>query len=227
MRGSMWKYGWKLAVLLIIGGTLFLWLIKTEIIEMYLSNKLGVSVSIEDIVMQSSRTSIQGFNIRNPREFKTDSALHAAETNIEYQFSKLWTDPSIIHRIEMNDVFLSIELLNLSGSQNNWTVIGKMAAEKEAAASNHEVLIELLAVNNLNVEVRGYGLSKSTIVKQIPRLEFYNIDSKKGFPSKELIQAIFGGAGLMQYIQEFLNPQNLLPKALSPLRLFSDAEVHE
>ncbi len=216
----MWKISWKIAILSVAAAIVFFWVVKTELIATYLTEKIKIPVTIGQIELGLSQSQIIDFQIRNPRGFHSHFALLAANTSIAYQLTELFSSPSIIDTIEIDDVFLSIELLNPLGTQNNWTVIGENIRKKEAKERLHEVAVHTLIVRNLTVEIRGLGLSGATQVKQIPYLQFDNIDSHEGFPTKELIQAIFGGSGLMQYIQDIFNPQNLLPKALSPFQLF-------
>ena len=220
----MFKYGWKLVVFIIIGIALFYWFTKAAILSTYLTNKMRVPVSIGSISMRPSQTTMANFKIENPRGFKTDAAFKAANTTISYQFSNLISNPTIIDNIEVSDIYWSVECSNPLCSENNWTVIGANAVKREESDSNREVLIHHLVLSNLTVEIRGLGLQPGVTVKRIPRLEFYDIDSKKGFPTGELIKAVFGGAGLMQYIQQIFNPQNLLPKGLSPFKVIGDSE---
>jgi hypothetical protein len=58
------------------------------------------------------------------------------------------------------------------------------------------------------------GLSGSNQIKKIDRLEFNEINSREGFPTKQLINAIFQGAGLQDYIKNMLNPENVIKKFL-------------
>jgi hypothetical protein len=210
----MLKYGWKVIVLVIVGALLFLWLIKAPIMASYLTGKLKVPVSVSRISTWPSQTNITNFRIKNPRGFKTETAFKADKTKIHYQFSQLIGNPSVIDRIDINDIFLSVEFSNPLGTQNNWTAIGA----KMGKSSGHEVVIHKLVLTNLTVEIRGLGLTGAPQTKTIDRIELNEIDSAQGFPTKQLISQIFKGAGLQQYIKDAFDPQNMMDKALSPFK---------
>jgi hypothetical protein len=112
---------------------------------------------------------------------------------------------------------LNIEFSNPLGTKNNWTAIGEGMGDQKG---EKEVIIRKLILTNLNVKIRGLGLSIAPKTQHIDRLEFNDIDSSKGFPTKELIAKIFQGAGLQQYIQDLFNPGNLLEKFSNPLKGF-------
>ena len=177
--------------------------------------------------MGKDQTKIRDFSIRNPRGFQAKKALTVANTRIVYGFKKLFRDPVEIDLIELNDVLLNIELSNPTGSVNNWTAIG--ASAPESNTTGKEVLIHKLAIRNMTVNIKGLGLTGAPQTKVIPYMEFLEIDSKHGFPTKELIRKIFGGAGLQQYIQNLLsplNPQKVLQKLL-PFSLNQEVEQVE
>jgi hypothetical protein len=214
----MLKWGFSLIGLIILGSIVFLWLVKAPIMSSYLTQKMHVPVSLGSISMWPSETMIRDFQIRNPRGFKTKSAFKAEETHIQYRFKQLFGNPSEIDLINIDNVYLSIEFSNPLGTKNNWTAIGSKIPENPNR--KQEVLIHKLVLTNVMVEIRGLGLTGAPQTKMISRMEFNEIDSQEGFPTKELIQQIFGGAGLQQYIKELFSPQKVLDKVLSPLKKF-------
>lgn len=215
--------GWKAVVLALIAVVLFFWLIKAPIMASYLTRKLGVDVSIGSISTWPSQTKMQNFRIRNPHGFKSKSAFKVDLTQIQYAFKKLWAEPTEIDLIDLENVFLSIEFTNPLGTSNNWTAISEQMPKTNMS---HEVLIHKLILRNLSVEIRGLGLIGAPTTKTVPYMEFYEIDSKEGFPTKQLIQQIFGGAGLQQYIQDAFNPQKIIEKYL-PFKLGSENDTPE
>jgi len=207
-----WKsISWKVIVLLIIGAVIFLWLIKAPIMSSYLTKKLGVPVSIGSIAIRPSQTKILDFKIKNPRGFKLRDALRAKETTIDYRFSKLRNNPSEIDQIVIDDIYLSIILTSPLGKDNNWSAIAA-GMPKEEKKSDHEVIIHRLILTNLNVQIQGGKLIKAPSSKHIDRMEFREVSSQKGFPTKELIKEIFQGAGIDQYIKDALDPVKTLQK---------------
>jgi len=85
--------------------------------------------------------------------------------------------------------------------------------QDDSSKSDHEVIVRKLILSDLHVEIRGAESNPFIKVpprKYIKRLEFRNVSSKKGFPTKELIRAIFQGAGIEQYIKEIFSPENII-----------------
>lgn len=210
-----WKsWSWKILLLIIVGGLIFLWLIKAPIMSWYLTDKLKVPTSMSSISIWPSQTTIRQFRILNPRGFKTRSAFEADETKIEYRLGQLRGNPSEIDRITVDGIYMSIECSNPMCSKNNWTAIGGRMAQNQQKAEKREVVIHKFILSNMTVEVRGLGFGKPPFTKKIDYLEFDEVSSEKGFPTDKLIKAIFQGAGLQDYIPDFLNPQNAIKQLL-------------
>lgn len=213
------KMSKKALTLTLLASLVFVWLIKTPIMASYLTHKIKVPVSIGNVSIWPSQTNIRNFRVRNPHGFKTHSAFSVHNVEIVYDFHQLLQDPRRIQQITMDDIFLSIEFSNPLGTQNNWTAIASKIPPEESR-SGKELFIEKLILTNLKVEIRGLGFTGAPQVQQIARLEFDQIDSKKGFPTKQLIQQIFQGAGIQQYIKEAFDPENVLEKVLNPMQGF-------
>jgi hypothetical protein len=111
------------------------------------------------------------------------------------------------------------------GEDNNWTAIaaGMPKEKQKGSGSGHEVIIHRLILSNLNVEIQGGQLIKAPSSKHIDRMEFREISSKTGFPTKELINKIFEGAGLQQYIKDMFDPGKIFQKWV-PKGLFGEQE---
>ena len=165
---------------------------------------------------------IQNFKVKNPRGFKSKRAFEAKTSQALYIFSNLFKNPTVIDKIELDDIYLNIEFTSSIGTKNNWTKIAAKIPKKDLEDKGENYLIRKVVLKNITVEIFGKGMTKNqTQVKKIDRLEFDNISSETGFPTKELINAIFGGAGLQQYIkgifQDALKPEKALERVLSPL----------
>jgi hypothetical protein len=210
-----WKrLSWKIVLLLLFGTVIFFWLIKAPMMSWYLTRKIGVPVSMDSISIWPSQSTIRDFKLKNPPGFKRRDALQAKKTTIDYRFSQLFGNPSEIDQIEIDDIYLSIILTSPMGATNNWTAIaaGMPSESKDPKENVHEVIIHRLILSNLNVEIQGGKLVKAPPSKHIDRLEFNEVSSKTGFPTKELIQAIFQGAGIQQYIKDAFDPSKVLQK---------------
>jgi hypothetical protein len=209
---------WQLPLLILIGAVVFLWLVKAPIMSWYLTQKIGVPVSMSSISIRPTQTMIADFRIKNPHGFAIKNALTAQNTTIDYRTKQLFGDLSEIDLIQIDDISLSIILTSPTGDTNNWTAIGAgMPADDEKSnAPERDVVVHRLVLNNLNVQIQGGAkLLKLPPTKHIDQLVFNEVSSKKGFPTKELIKAIFQGAGIDQYIKQLFSPEKLLnPKLI-------------
>lgn len=236
--------GW---IVIIVAALVVLLIVKGEVASSYLSKKLGVEVSMLGVKLRPSYLKISHFKISNPRGAKKPVAFSAETILTEYVWKNLMGNPSIIDRIEMDNVFLEVEIYNTKGKQNNWTIITKNLKEKEGKEETNEksnegkgrkksklkvkegreVIIRKLEINNLDVEISGLGLAGKLgnvpKKKHLDHLEFYNISSKEGFPTKELIQKIFGSSGLDDLLKGIFKPEGLIEN-LKNFKLFGEGE---
>ncbi len=218
-----WKsLSWKILLLIVVVALVFIWLMKAPILSWYLTDKLKVPTSVSRVSMWPSETTIHQFRIVNPRGFKMKSAFEADTITISYRLHQLRGNPSEIDRIVIDDIFLGIECSNPTCSKNNWTAIGGRMAKEEQEAKKRNVVVHKLILTNMQVEVRGLGIGRPPMTKQIDRLEFNEVSSETGFPTDKLIRAIFQGAGLQDYVKDLLNPQNAIKQVFPGI--FGDAE---
>ena len=85
-------------------------------------------------------------------------------------------------------------------------------------------MIKRLILNNITIEIRGLGISGQTITKKVDHLEVDNIDSTKGFPTEQLVKKVFGGSGILQYIQNAFSPEKALEDLVDPFKIFGKQE---
>jgi len=218
----MFRHGWKLIVLIIIAAFVFLWLIKAPIMSSFLSSKMGVHVNVRSISMWPNETTIRDFRIGNPHGFRSNTAFLVDLTKINYRWGHLAHDPSEIDLITLDGVTLNIEIINGSGSQNNWSLIGEQMPERK---TEKEVIVHKLVLRNMTVNTSGPGAKKLGVegTQHFDQMEFDEIDSRHGFPTKELIAKIFQGAGIRKYIENLLNPTKRIEDTLrKPFKMFGE-----
>lgn len=222
----MFRHGWKLIGLIIVAAFVFLWLIKAPIMSSYLTKKMGINVTMRSISMWPKTTTIRHFRIANPPGFRTSSAFEVDKTQVNYRWAALTSEPSEIDLITLDDVFLNIEIRS-SPSDNNWAAIGAQMPERKRGK---EVVIHKLVLRNITVKTEGAAAKKLGIAgtQHFDQMEFDEIDSRDGFPTKELIRRIFQGAGIRQYIENLLNPAQQIKNTLEkPFKLFGNKEALE
>jgi hypothetical protein len=219
MRRKIYFSTLGIVITSIIAFIIVIWVLKAPIISSYLSHKLGVNVSMGSVRISTTEMKIKKFKINNPIGARSNTALSSQNIKVSYTWNDLRSDPGIIDDIELNNVFLGIELYNATGTQNNWSqILANVDDEQDKDAK--ETIVKHLVINNLAVSIRGKGFFSSwKKIKEIPRLEFRNISSKDGFPTEELIEQIFDEANLGTYIKELIKqPTQVLDKIFSPFK---------
>jgi len=197
---------------------IFLWALKAPLFSSFISHQMKMHISIAGIKIRPTFSKIYRFHIRNPAHARGRTAFSAKNIIVDYQFKELREEPVTIDQIEVNDAFMGIEFYNTFGTQNNWTeLLSKLNKKKKSTTDVH---IRKLVINNLEVEIRKMGLAgvfgSPIQTKTIKRLEFDNINSKDGFPTEQLIQAIFGKSGLMKYIDTIYKAPGVLKDIFLP-----------
>jgi uncharacterized protein involved in outer membrane biogenesis len=215
----MRAHGWKLLLITFLITIIFLWIVKAPIMASYLTEELGTEVTMRNISIWPDQTTISHFRISNPDAFRMQTALEAKKTTIEYRFDNLLAKPTEIDSIVLDGVTLNIVILNDSATDNNWAAIGAQMPKKKRGG---EVIIHKFIVRNLTVITEGKGAKKLRIAgtQHFDQLEFSEINSKDGFPTKELVSQIFQGAGILKYLENFLNPTQRIKDTLNPFNLF-------
>ena len=215
-------------LLIILGLTLFIWFSKASFLSAYLTKKLKTNVSVSDVGFPtSSRIKIQNFEIKNPEGHKNRTAFSCKLIDVNFSWDEVGKNPSVISTIDMKDNYLLVDCENAICSKNNWSKIIQSISQKEKGArENREVIIKKLSMTNLDVDVRGMGLPLTISKKvNIPYIEFTNVNSKDGFPTQELIGAVFRKAGLMDYIKGVFEKNGIIDKFFKLPKLFGENEV--
>lgn len=199
-----------------------IWFSMAPITSSYLSKKMGVPVTIGQILVWPKKTQIAQFRISNPEGYRSHTAFAADYVGIEYQWSSLMSDPVTIDSILLDDVVLNIQLDRLTADGNNWSVIAS-----RVAAPKGNVLIRTLKIKDLTVVVQGAAARSLNIAgtRHFDELTFHDINSANGFPTKELIHKIFDDIGLKQYLQNLLDPIQQLKKTFKLFGVERDAEA--
>ncbi len=222
----MFKHGWKLVLLILIASFAFIWLIKAPVMSSYLTKTMGIRVTLRTMSIWPKETMIHHFGIANPAGFKRRQALQIQDIQIRYRWKAFFATPREIDLINLENITLNIEIPTALGNQNNWSELGARMPPKK---TKREVVIHKLVLKNMTVETSGTGAQILGVAgtQHFDRMEFDEIDSRDGFPTKELIRRIFEGAGLRKYIENFLNPTDRIKDTLNPFNIFGQKEAPE
>src|SRR5689334_5655852 len=116
----MKKYGWKIVGLFILAGLLFFWLIRAPVLSIYLSDKMGIDLSVRWVGLFPHHSKIHGLKIENPRGFKK-SAFEAKEVVCRYHMGDLFAETTVFDLIEIDHSVLMIDFSSPYHIENNWT----------------------------------------------------------------------------------------------------------
>lgn len=213
----MFKEGWSLTSLIIIATILFLWLIKAPLLSLYISESTGLSTSAKMASLWPEVATIRYFKIDNPKGYAGHNAFSAKKIVIRYSLHDLFATPTAIDEITIQDVDLYIFIKNRNGD-NNWSEIGSKLFKHKGKKG---VVLHKLVLKNMTVYVQGKGAEELGLSgnQHFDQMEFSTINSQEGFPTKELVTEIFKQAGLMKYIENFLNPTESIKDDLDPLSI--------
>ncbi len=226
MKRKIAKHGLRTLIISLIIFIVLLWVMKAPVMSMILTNKLRVKVKVGRIVMRPSYTKIHHFKIKNPHGIRKRTAFSTKEIDVKYQFSQLFDNPRVIDEINMEDVFLGIDFINLIGTENNWAEI--LSNMPKAKGSSKPILIKKLTLKNFKVEIWGKGFNAALKKKvEIPSLTFTNINSEKGFPTEQLVAAIFSSAGIKEYIKHLFTPDSIFEELFAPFSDQGEVQVKE
>src|SRR3989344_5984748 len=106
----MFRWGWKIVLLLLLGLFIFVWVMKAPMLSRFLTDKLGIKVSLQAIHIWPKSTHMQKFRLKNPRGYQHKTALEVQDVWVYYPFQKIRSNPVEIDEIVLDDVYLNIEL---------------------------------------------------------------------------------------------------------------------
>lgn len=199
---------WKVIAIVLLAVLVTFFFIQPTYLSSYLTKKMHVPVSLTAISIRPSKSSMWNFRIDNPANFGGGAAFKASKTTVQYHWKSLFHNPVEIDQIVLKDVYLNIILPSSDVADNNWAALGEKIPDN---SSDKAVLIHKLIIENLTVDTEGNGAKALNIAgtRHFNRMEFDEINSANGFPTKELARRIFQDAGILNYLQRFLSPQNI------------------
>ncbi len=202
-----------LAVIAIVVVGAYLWIARVPTLERFLSKKLGVKVSIDDVNLSWSRFSIERLRIENPGRGPSSFAFETREISVELSPLEIWKKTLHIHQVTLHDPTLTLELYNSSGKENNWVRI----LNGLPSSSDRHFIIDKLTITNLKFQaIRSKG--KTLSIPPIRRLNFenlgYNSPLSLGQVGKIVFQGILKSLTPRPYLGSILDRTRVVPKDL-------------
>jgi uncharacterized protein involved in outer membrane biogenesis len=220
------------------------WSRLPDILANTLSNKLKVSVEIDDMSLGWGKIEIDKVTIGNPPGTILPKAFSCGSIDVIAPFTNYLDQKIIIDQIDLNDVYLGLEFDSAKGTEGNWTRImsnlkpsnaqqtnnkKKKAAPPTDSGPKRSVLIKRLILTNIDVDVvyRKEG-GKIQKLKRIDRIELTNVSSEGGLPMDQvmssvlgqMLKSVFEKQNLQNMLQDLLQQQGGLQQYIEPFKGF-------
>lgn len=236
------KYVWKilgaLFLLILIGGSIFLFLLWSRAPDMVaskLSKQLRTKVAIGDLSISLSALTVDRFEIYNPPNFAMNKALSVERIVIQAPPTRFLHDPIKIDEITADHIYIGLEFNSPKSAKGNWSTLLRSAQtsqeENKKSASNKSVLIKRLVLKNIQADLYYKNEQKTRRLKPIQQIELHNISSQGGDIGDQLMRSALGEAVKQIFIEENLKEtldnflQSPLKDSLSPLKGLFGAEL--
>jgi len=181
-----------LSILIIVGGLGYLaYKNAAPLLAKIISNKTQTPVTIHAIDFYKESFTITEIQIGNPHKAQLPTALKVQTVNVEAPYKNYIEDPILIDKIELNNVYVNIQIYNKDQTEGNWQTLMKNLSEDHRSPLSVEriTVIKKLILTNIQIDLilsdgKYYRLSP------MERLEFNNIRSDKGIPTQEISEII-------------------------------------
>ena len=192
--------------------TSYLWYQRANLASYYLTHKLKLNSSINDIYFSSpSQIELHGLEIENLPNSNLPYAFITEKIVVKYNLKDLLKNPIIIEQIEIDNTYLGLE--QYKDNKFNWEKIATILSKDNNTAEiksglgipSRSFIIKALVFNNLSIEISSNTLGSSN--SNLKQLEFNDIGNN-GNTQKTLISAIT--KVLIDKIFDTLKIKNLL-----------------
>jgi uncharacterized protein involved in outer membrane biogenesis len=168
-----------------------LWSRLPGIISSKLSEKMGVNVAIGDMRFGWNDIDIHNVEVGNPRGYFLPKAFTAKIISMFTPLPNYLDNPIVIDRIEINNVYVGIELDSKGSKKGNWTAILGNLQANQSTGKGKSVLIKKLILTNIDIDLAYTKEHQVNHLDRIKKLEFDNVSSEKGIPYEQISSIIF------------------------------------
>jgi hypothetical protein len=164
---------------------------RATILAQRLETTLGVPVSIAGIDVSRSQLVIRDLAIENFAASRLDKALTVDAITVDFTLRDLFSSPTTVNSIVIQDPMIAVEMYNPSGSKNNWQRILQNVGGSSNGEGAHQYLIGALSMKNLRVRAYNPALGDKIIEPApIPSFEARNISPDNPIDLRALIALI-------------------------------------
>lgn len=207
------KYGTLFIVLVVTVGVLIgaLWFQLPHMVAAAISKKLEVPVTIRRVSVSWNKISFYDLWIENPEGYSLPFAFQAATVEMKAPLSTYFRSTVHIEEILLRDIYLGFEFLSIKGPKGNWSVImSNLEAPNQSPLPKRlkreaKVSIDRLLCIDIETDVYYRDRDSGVIeLSSIEEMEFTNITSDEGIPSKQIMDSV-----LVKMLNGVFTKQNL------------------
>lgn len=182
------------------------WSRLPEFISSKLSEKMRVQVSIEEINVGWDAIGVNNVSVGNPEGYRLAKAFQTESIDVQAPLPNYLDNPIVIDKVQLDHVYVGIELDSKKSKTGNWTVIlGNLeGGEKKPSKGGKKVLIKKLILTDIKIDLAYNKENQVTHLDTIKRLEFNNVSSEEGIPLEQISSII-----LNQMLKKIFSIENL------------------
>ncbi|MBI5274439.1 MAG: hypothetical protein HY860_05235 [Chlamydiales bacterium] len=220
--------------------TIFFIYSSPKLLSKSLTNLVGSSVTIKDIIYKKGEFSIKNISMDNLPHYTLKKAVHATSITFKTPYYEYLLPNIIIDEVIIDDLDISIEFSNQTNTVGNWTEIiknvDKALYKTNTSKTKHihgrVIVVKKITLNNTKILLKQYERDP-IVLEPIPHLTLTNIDSEKGIPMdkithiiiKQVIKTLSDQAGIADMLISVITlPARLIQLVFDPFSIFFGVE---
>lgn len=200
-------------IIILIAAALFIYVNVNgaSMISSFLTKQLKTPVTVESASLGFNEINLYGFKMANPTTGSFPDNFKAERIELRFDSSTLFKDTLNIRSITLYKPTIYIELLNLTGTDNNWKAFFNRLSESDEPSSteektpskiNKELIIDTLIIENLDIQAQHVLLGPYTLNLPIKEhIVFHELTKKKALAYQAALTVIF--KSLLESIANF------------------------
>ncbi len=183
MKWFCYFFSFLAAILIGFFGYLFVY--RANFLSNILTQTLQTPVRIEEIIITKTGIEFTKFTIHNPPGCQIKKALSAASIAVTFDWldfilccARSDTTTTPIKEIAVQAPYVSLELFNFNGSDNNWKRMLAHMTDDEQQPVSHTFTVDKLIFTHITVEMLNKSVSKTpsklTLIQKIEKCDLGN-----------------------------------------------------
>ncbi len=163
------------------------WTYRVRVANEALSRGLGVPVKVQDVEISTHGLVLRGFSMGPSDDPMMSPAIFIDSIRTVVNPSQLWSNPTRISELDVDGVYLTLDVTSLQGMAKNWAKLldslagkEKQHVEKESESSGEprKYIIDYVVVTNVFVAIQKGGQSGyREATPALARLELHDVGS--------------------------------------------------